>query len=184
MTGGARRLAAAPAGGTAPERCMNWKNWIPLVLAVVLGLVAAKVTRDTLKRRAGGPAQTRVVRVVVATGNVAPGQELTASMVRLAAIASDVPPTNAFTDPARVVGRVATAPLFNGQPVLEDLLAPKGAGTGLQALVPKGMRAITVDVNETSGLGGMLVPGCRVDVVSTLNGASREDTVACTIVQD
>jgi Flp pilus assembly protein CpaB len=46
------------------------------------------------------------------------------------------------------------------------------------------MRAITVEVNETSGVAGMLVPGCRVDVMSTLNGANKDDTVACTIVQD
>src|SRR5439155_18696072 len=61
---------------------------------------------------------------------------------------------------------------------------PKGAGGGIQALVPKGMRAITVAVDETSSLAGMLLPGAHVDVVSTLNGGGREDTVALTIVQD
>jgi Flp pilus assembly protein CpaB len=74
--------------------------------------------------------------------------------------------------------------LFKGQPVMDNLLAAKGAGSGLQALVPRGMRAITVEVNETSGLAGMILPGCRVDVVSTLSGATKDQTLACTIVQD
>jgi pilus assembly protein CpaB len=67
---------------------------------------------------------------------------------------------------------------------MDSLLAPRGSGVGLQALVPKGMRALTVEVNETTGVAGMITPGCHVDVVSTLNGANKDETLACTIVQD
>jgi pilus assembly protein CpaB len=164
---------------------MNWKNWIPLVLAIVLGLAAAMIARSAMHRTEGtGPVQPRTVKVVVAKGPVPPGQELTADLLTLGPIAAETPPAGAFTDVGSVVGRVLNTPLFNGQPVLEDLLAPRGGGTGIQALVPRGMRAITVDVNETTGLAGMLVPGCRVDLVSTLNGTSKDDTVATTIVQN
>jgi pilus assembly protein CpaB len=165
---------------------MNLKAWIPLALAIVLGLIAAKVARDTLARKSGDGAQvaSRTVKIVVAKGPVSPGQELTAETVTLGPISAEVAPPGTFTDPAAVYGRVATVPLFAGQPVMDALLAPRGSGTGLQALVPMGMRAITVEVNETSGIAGMIVPGCRVDVVCTLNGASRADTIACTVVQD
>jgi pilus assembly protein CpaB len=165
---------------------MNVKTWIPLAIAVVLGLIAAKVARDSMNRNRGsGQGQTvKHVKIVVARVSVSPGQELTADMLTLGPIASETPPSKSFIDAAPVVGRVAAAPLFPGQPVTEDLLAVKGAGSGLQALVPRGMRAITVDVTETTGLAGMILPGCRVDVVSTLSGATRAETVACTIVQD
>ena len=164
---------------------MNWKNWIPLALAAVLGLVAAKVARDSLERnRRATQTQPKTVKVVVARGEVAPGQELTPDLLTVGAIAADAPPRNGFTDPAALAGRVSATAMFRGQPIVEELLAPRGAGTGIQALVPRGMRAITVEVNETSGIAGMLVPGCRVDVMSTLNGANKDDTVACTIVQD
>src|SRR5690606_33654717 len=53
---------------------------------------------------------------------------------------------------------------------------------GLQALIPEGMRAITIEVNEFSGLAGMIRPGAIVDVMSTLQG-SGEDAMARTIVQ-
>ena len=164
---------------------MNFKTWMPLALAIVLGLIAAKVARDALARsRDGQRGQIRTVRVVVARGAVSPGQALTAEVLALGPISAEAPPTGSFTDPSVVVGRVAAAPLFPGQPVMDTLLAPAGAGAGLQALVPRGMRAITVEVNETSGVAGLITPGCRVDVVGTLNGANTTDTVACTIVQD
>jgi pilus assembly protein CpaB len=154
-------------------------------LAIVLGLAAALVARSALNRnRVVGPPAPKTVKVVVVKGRAAPGQELTADLLSLGPIAAEVPPQGAFTDVTQVVGRVANTPMFNGQPVLEDLLAPRGSGTGLQSLLPKGMRAITVAVDETSGLAGLLVPGSRVDVVSTLNGANKDETIATTIVQD
>src|SRR5438045_3042547 len=125
---------------------MNLKAWIPLALAIVLGLIAAKVARDTLARKSdGGQVASRTVKIVVAKGSVSPGQELTAETVTLGPISAEVPPPGTFTDPAAVYGRVAAVPLFAGQPVMDALLAPKGAGSGLQALVPMGMRAITVE---------------------------------------
>lgn len=164
---------------------MNVKTWIPLALAVVLGLIAAKVARDTIVRnRSATQGPNKTVKVVVAAGAVAPGQELTADLLALAPIAAEAPPRGAFTDPRAIAGRVAATELFPGQPVIETLLAAKGAGAGLQALVPRGMRAVTVEVNETSGVAGLILPGGRVDVVTTLSGATRDDTVAVTVVQD
>src|SRR5688500_4285731 len=164
---------------------MNLKTWLPLALAIVLGLIAAKVARDALVRsREGQRTQSKSVKVVVAKGPVTPGQELTADVLTLGAIAAEAPPVGAFTDTAAVVGRVSATAMFPGQPVMDTLLAPTGVGAGLQALVPRGMRAITVEVNETTGVAGMLVPGSRVDVVCTLNGASKDETMAVTIVQD
>ena len=164
---------------------MNWKTWTPLALAIVLGLIAAKVARDALARgRDRDRAETKTVMVVVAKGPVAPGQELTAEALALGPISAQTPPPGTFTDLGAAIGRVTVTAMFPGQPVMETLLAAKGTSPGLQALVPRGMRAITVEVNETSGLAGMIVPGCRVDVVSTLSGANKDDSVSCTIVQD
>jgi pilus assembly protein CpaB len=164
---------------------MNLKTWIPLALAIVLGLIAAKVAQDTLSRnRNSGQGQSKQVKIVVANGPIAPGQALTAEMLAMGPISADVPPPGAFTDLAAVVGRTAVSTLFKGQPVMDELLAVRGSGAGLQALVPRGMRAITVEVNETTGLAGMVLPGSRVDVVTTLTGPNRDETLACTIVQD
>jgi len=165
---------------------MNAKIWAPLALAIVLGLTAALVARRSLLRsRAAATAAARTVPVTVANGPIQPGQELTREHLTTAAIAASDVPSGAFTSADQIVGRVSVVPIIPGQTILEQFLAPKGAGSGLQALVPSGMRAITIDVNESSGLAGMLIPGCHVDVVATAVASDNPDkSMSRTIVQN
>src|SRR5687767_6661041 len=104
---------------------MNWKTYLPLGLAIILGLVAAKVAMDAVarNRQTDGPVDTGI-RVVVATAGFKPGDKLSADALTLAPIAADAAPANAFTDPSALAGRVARAPIVAGQTILEDLLAP------------------------------------------------------------
>jgi pilus assembly protein CpaB len=74
--------------------------------------------------------------------------------------------------------------MVKGQPIVEAMLAPKGAGSGLQATIPTGMRAITLEINEFTGLAGLLVPNCRVDILSTLSANDSNGQVTKTIVQN
>jgi pilus assembly protein CpaB len=74
--------------------------------------------------------------------------------------------------------------MVKNQPVVEAMLAPTGTGSGLQALVPPGMRAVTIEVTEFSGVAGLLSPGCRVDVIATINEGNTDSRVAKTIVQN
>jgi pilus assembly protein CpaB len=67
---------------------------------------------------------------------------------------------------------------------METLLATAGAGSGLQALIPPGMRAVTLEVNEFSSVGGMLEPGCRVDLISTMNDPKTREAMSRTILQN
>ena len=164
---------------------MNPKTWVPLGVAIVLGLVAAVVARHSILRTRAAVEPPKVCSVVIAKVAIPPGQELTADQVGLAPIAAKTPPPDTFTNPSEVVGRVSTVPMVAGQSVLRPFLAPKGAPGGLQALVPPGMRAITVDLNESSGLAGLLSPGCHVDVVSTeISQENADKSVSRIIVQN
>lgn len=165
---------------------MNAKIWAPLAMAIVLGLTAAMVARKSLLRsRAAAAAAVKTTTVTVARDPVAPGQELTRDHLTTTTIAATAVPTGAFASPELIAGRVSVVPIVAGQTILEQFLAPKGAGSGLQALVPPGMRAITLDVNESSGLAGMLIPGCRVDlVVTAMSQESPDKSLSRTIVQN
>lgn len=150
---------------------MNVKAWAPLIVAIVLGGVAAKVGRDMLSRKdAPQKITVNVTRLVVAKENIAPGTALKA----IDLVANSVPETSVtpgtFRDPVVLMNRVLTMPVLKGQPILENMLAPEGTTKGLPAIVPDGMRAVTLEVNETSGVAGMLAPGCRIDMVTTLAG--------------
>jgi pilus assembly protein CpaB len=154
---------------------MNAKTIIPLALAIVLGLFAAMAAKNMIDKNKQAPAQvTQYTQVVVARDNIPAGTELRPEDLTVGKMAGDIPADVVFGSPTEVAGRVLTCALLKGQPIMEPVLAPKGTGSGLQALLPKGMRAITIEVNEFSGVGGFLVPGCHVDVIATLNGPNNE----------
>jgi pilus assembly protein CpaB len=148
---------------------MKWKTWAPVAAAIVLGGIAAKVAKNQISKGHESTGDVKVVHVVVAKVNVAPGQELTAEQLTLTTLAAPSAPPEAFTATGDVVGRVLTIPLLTGQTVLQSSLAPKGTIAGLTSLVPPGMRAITIDVNEANGIAGMLQPGCHVDIITTIH---------------
>lgn len=164
---------------------MKVKTWVPLGVAVVLGLLAAKLTRDSMTSRRGQAAPVKLTAVVTAAADIAPGQRLTASLLTVGQMGTGSMPAGAFQSPDGLADRVALTPLVKGQPVLESMLAPVGTAAGMQALIPPGMRAITVEVNEFSGLGGLLAPGCRVDIISVVRVEDgSQNSIARTIVQN
>src|SRR5271156_5455072 len=100
---------------------MNVKKAMPLVLAVVLGIVAMVMARRLLKPPGPSKGPSNMTPVVVATRDVPPGKELTAEDLSAADVPSSVVPAKAFTTPADLIGRVPTSPLVKGQAVLETL---------------------------------------------------------------
>jgi pilus assembly protein CpaB len=68
----------------------------------------------------------------------------------------------------------ALVPMFEGETIIEKkLVDPKGGGF-MSAILPKGMRAVSVAISDRSSAGGFILPNDRVDVILTrkLNGAS------------
>jgi pilus assembly protein CpaB len=163
---------------------MNWKTWVPLIIAVILGLIAAKVGRDMLVNRKDSGPEGQLVRIVVAKHDIAPGHTLDNNDLTEAAFPPESVPKGSFRQVSELATRVTAMQVIQGQPVLDTFLAMTGSGAGAQAIVPPGMRAVTVEVNEFSGVAGLLVPGCRVDVVSTLADQQTKVSVARTIVQN
>jgi pilus assembly protein CpaB len=165
---------------------MKVKQWIPIVLALVLGLAALKLTRDRMNRvQAPSAATANFAERVVATRDIGAGEQITPGDLALGKVAAaDAAPAGTFNAVADLKDRVAATGIVKGQLVLESLLAPSGAGAGVQAMIKPGMRAITIQVNEWSGLAGLLTPGCKVDIISVVTTDEKEGQVARTIVQN
>jgi pilus assembly protein CpaB len=164
---------------------MNWKTWIPLVLAAALGVIAVKAGRALLAHaQRAGVGETQFAKIVVARSDLDLGRELAEGDLVIASVPSESVPRGAFFQSKDVVGRVVIQPLVQRQPILESALAAVGASTAAQGLVPQGMRATTVQVDEVSGVAGLLSPGCHVDVVSAIQDEKLNQVVARTIVED
>jgi pilus assembly protein CpaB len=83
----------------------------------------------------------------------------------------------AFADPKALVDRGVISPVAENEPITMSKVASLEAGAGLPPVIPEGMRAISVKVNEVVGVAGFVVPGTLVDVlvtVRTTNGPTDE----------
>jgi pilus assembly protein CpaB len=168
---------------------MNAKTIVPLVVALILGVVAAKLGRDMVAKRRAEEARVKLIKVVMAADDIAPGSVIAQEQLTMTSIPAEKSGAGisqyGFNKVSDVVGRVSMTQIIKGQPVLETLLAAKGSGAGAQAMIPEGMRAVTLEVNEYNGVAGLLLPGCQVDVVHTFklrddhgaDGGMRSQTI-------
>lgn len=84
-----------------------------------------------------------------------------------------------FLSPEHVVGRIPRERILANEFVRADRLADPESGIGLNAIIPRGMRAISVNVTDGRALSGFLNPGNYVDVLVTLgaDGSRKAETV-------
>ncbi len=144
--------------------------WVVLGMALASGGGAAYLAAGYLEpapASAAGP-EPRGDRVAVAARDLPAGSVLSPADVRLVAWPADALPAGYARSVAEVVGRGVVAPLRTNEPLMAGKLARREAGGGLPILIPEGMRAVSVRVDEVIGVAGFVTPGTRVDVLATL----------------
>jgi pilus assembly protein CpaB len=87
-------------------------------------------------------------------------------------ITQEAQPT-ALEDLSEARARLA---LFEGETVMEKKILKPGQGGFMGALLPKGMRAISVAISSHSSAGGFILPDDRVDVILTKKDSSNGTT--------
>ena len=158
-----------------------------LIFAFVVASGASLLLyRLLINRPQAAKAAAATEQIVLATRDLEVGTVLKEEDVKLTDWPGAVPlgATNKVQD---VIGRGVIAPVFAKEPVIESRLAHKGAGGGLAAMIPKGMRAVAVRVNEVVGVAGFVVAGMRVDVLVSGNrpgGDGSLGTVTRTLLQN
>ena len=147
------------------------------VLALALGaFVSFVVYKNMLAKTAGS--NEPGADVIVAAGDLQVGSKLQDGDIRQVKVPASVLPTNYYKNKSQVLGRGVILPVQKGEFILPSKLAAENAGSGLPSLIPPGMRAVSVRVNEVVAVAGFVVPGTRVDVLLTGNpgGASEQQT--------
>jgi pilus assembly protein CpaB len=123
--------------------------------------------------------------VVVAATDLQLGAELKADDLQVVQFPAGQTPEGAFSKASDIVGRGVIVPLVKNEPVLAAKLASKEAGAGLPPIIPEGMRAVSVRVDEVVGVAGYVLPGTRVDVLATANPTDhRADTTTKVILSN
>jgi len=160
-------------------------GWVWLVMAIVFASLASYMALGWLKRQAAvPPPKEKTSLVVVATTQVAPAISLSAAQLKTEVWHQATPPVGSFRNVQELVGRVTAASFTPGELITENKLTPKGTVPGITAMLSPDKRAMTVKVDEASGVAGFLSPGDRVDVVVTVDkGQYDKDPVSKILFQ-
>lgn len=154
-----------------------------ILLAFGIAWLSALLLSWWVYQRTTAPQSREVALAVAAVKDLPVGKRVEAADLKFITVDRKDLPKGAFLKAADVVDRAVTAPITASELVLEGKLAAKGGGEGLTALIEPGMRAISVQVNETSGVAGFIQPGTRVDVLFT-RIFSNGDAATTTILQN
>jgi len=153
------------------------------VVALALGLFVSSTVYSKLGAK-NQPAQMQGIDVLVAAKDLAVGSKITNDDVKLVKIPQGSIPANAIRQKTDVLEGGVVLPISAGEFILLSKLAADKAGSGLPSLIPPGMRAMSVRVNEVVSVAGFVLPGTRVDVLLTGNPTSGSDQQTTTVLEN
>ena len=154
---------------------------IVLVIAVVAGGIAALLAGRSEAPPPPPPvAQLETTDVLIASGDIGLGSTVSAHDLRwqtwpaAAAGAGFIRKSNRPDAVNQLVGSIARVPFSAGEPIRESKLI-KTTGSGyMAAILPSGMRAISVEISPETGAGGFILPNDHVDVILSRRDRAQE----------
>ena len=151
-------------------------------VALLLGISAAWLANNWVEDRIRPGSDTAGTPVVVAALDIPFGQKIEQAQVKVVEWPSGNTPKGAFSDPLLLEGRIAKQSFLPGEVILEERVVEHLGGSTLASIVEPNKRAVTVRVNDVIGVAGFLLPGNRVDILTTRQRGDR--AVTETILQD
>ena len=164
---------------------MRSRIFAVLAIAVLAGGGLAYGTYNFLQNQPVRQVNTPTQSVVVAAADLQLGSEIKKDDLQVVLFPAGKTPEGTFAKPEEVIGRGLIVPVVKNEPILKAKLASKEAGFGLPPVIPEGMRAVSVRVNEVVGVAGYVLPGNRVDVVATASPTdARADTTSKVVLSN
>jgi pilus assembly protein CpaB len=162
----------------------------PIIFVLLAGfaaLVAAMVVYSALKKREAEVQQAKLqsVDIMVAAHALGIGTKLDATSVKTARWSRDSLPPGAFTDAAGILNKYTKTSFVENEPIVGDRLfgGEKNAGV-LPLLIPTGMRALSVPVDEVSDIAGFVLPHAHVDIIVSAANAGGGAPLTKIVLQD
>ncbi|MCW3489630.1 Flp pilus assembly protein CpaB [Dethiobacter alkaliphilus] len=148
------------------------------ILSLILALVAAGAIFHYLNEMdRQSKSAANLTTILVAREEIPARTRLSASMFTTAEVPQDAIHGDAIRETSELDGAYARERLVAGEQVLSARLVFEQSETGLSYKVSDGHRAVTVPVNNVSGVAGYILPGDYVDAIVTIESTEDEDTV-------
>ena len=168
----------------------NRQTIIALGVAILLGLVAVFAGNAFLNRTERTAYEGGTTKVAVASAPLAYGVDITADKVRFVEFPNKSIPAGSFTNAAQLLPagkrRVALMPIGVNEPILASKISALGQGASIASMLPEGMRATSVRINDVSGVAGFIQPNDSVDVLITRDvpGAANRTQLTDVLLQN
>lgn len=142
-----------------------------LLVSILLGLGAVFFAKQWMDNQVQPKTEVEVVErvpVVVAAVEIPVTTVIEAQHLTTRLIEKSWTNDNQFSDTEDVIGKIVSETLYPDELVLSQRLSIPGEGATLAAVLPEDKRAVTIRVNDVIGVAGFLLPGNKVDVLSTV----------------
>jgi pilus assembly protein CpaB len=163
------------------------KDKMPLVIALVLGLLAALISHRTMKRQEEKIKEGwNLVPIVVASRDISEGSSLEWDMVAEHQIPEQFA-SSSLVEPKqieRVIGQQLMVPLQKGDPIMWSHFRTDSSASRLSNIVNKAWRAISIPIGGANAVSGMVRPNDHVDIIATLPDEKRQGNLTVTLMQD
>src|SRR6202790_310184 len=153
------------------------------MVALMLGAFASFVVYRSLATRTAG-SQSPGEDVVIAANDISVGSRIEDKDIKVVRFPSGDLPQGSYHLKSKVLGRGAVLPISRGEFILPYKLAGENAGFGMPTLIPRGMRAVSVRVNDIVAVAGFVIPGTHVDVLLTGNPSGAGDQQTTTVLEN
>ncbi|MGB7974129.1 MAG: Flp pilus assembly protein CpaB, partial [Roseiarcus sp.] len=150
-------------------------NLAILVVAVILGGVAAFLARSWLQNHSARTDAQKTVPILVANDTLAFGAPIGAKDVREVDWPVQSSPEGTFANFAELTKsgrRITMSPFVRDEPIIASKVSAPDQRASLSTVIEKGKRAVTVAVDDVRGVAGFIFPGDFVDVVLTRTDSS------------
>lgn len=140
-------------------------------------LSAALLTWLFISKTHGAKAQS-TRRIVVASRDMPIGSRIRKSDIRLVEALDKTLPKGALFQEKEAIDRALLFPVSANEALTNFKLTSAGGADGIPSTIEAGMRAISVQINDSSGVAGLIQPNSRVDVLFTRPGSMTEAVTA------
>jgi pilus assembly protein CpaB len=155
-------------------------------IAVLIAAIASYLLYDYLKGQESKMKEAVATEnVVVASQDLPVGTVINDTQVKAVGWPKASMPQGSFAATGQVVGRTVLDKVSTGEPVTAAKLVPAGGQTGILTYkIPEGHRAMTVAVDQVSGVAGFITPGNKVDVVLSVTPPGGQQPLSKIVLQD
>ena len=163
---------------------MKWGAVILVAMGLAAALFAALLVKSLRSDDLSGVVPE--VDVLLASKDLPAMSVIESTDVTVEKVAKAKLPVGYLSSPAEGIGKILAMPVVQGQVLAESCFIENGVAAQVAASLPTGMRAVSVSLSNDSITGGLLYPGCVVDVLASfkLSSSERGQAISTTLLRE